>query len=357
MELFMDAYIPQNILITGGAGFIGCHLVRHLLRTHAQVRIANLDVLTYAGSLDNLKALPDPDRHEIVRGTICDRQLVNRVLREHDIDTIVHCAAESHVDRSIMGPAAFIETNIVGTFTLLEAARDFWLTEHAWDAKQCRFHHISTDEVYGTLAAHEPAFREITPYAPNSPYAASKAASDHLVRAYHSTYGLPTITSHCSNNYGPYQHPEKFIPTVIRSCLQGQPIPVYGDGSNMRDWLYVEDHCAAIDLILRRGHTGETYNIGGDNNWPNLKVVHLICEVLAELTGDSVQRFTRLIHFVTDRLGHDWRYAIDATKLRDELGWSPTETFATGMRKTVAWYLDQSAYSPLANTRASDAQE
>jgi dTDP-glucose 4,6-dehydratase len=353
----MDAYIPRHVLITGGAGFIGCHLVRHLLRTHAQVRIVNLDSLTYAGSLVNLNALPDPERHELVQGTICNRQLVDRVLREHQIDTIVHCAAESHVDRSIAGPAAFIETNIVGTFTLLEAARDFWLTECAWDATQCRFHHISTDEVYGTLAAHEPAFREITPYAPNSPYAASKAASDHLVRAYHHTYGLPTITTHCSNNYGPYQHPEKFIPTVIQSCLQSRPIPVYGDGSNLRDWLYVEDHCAAIDLILRRGRTGETYNIGGDNNWPNLEVVHLICDVLAELTGESTQVFTRLIHFVTDRLGHDWRYAIDTTKLRAELGWKPMETFETGMRKTVAWYLDQYDYSASTNTRANDAHE
>ncbi|ETX02624.1 MAG: dTDP-glucose 4,6-dehydratase, partial [Candidatus Entotheonella factor] len=256
----MHTYTPRNILLTGGAGFIGCHFVRHILRTDAQVRIVNLDLLTYAGSLDNLDALPDPHRHEIVQGTICDRQLVERLLRDYDIDTIVHCAAESHVDRSISGPAAFIDTNIVGTFTLLEAARDFWLQERAWDVNHCRFHHVSTDEVYGTLAAHEPAFCETTPYAPNSPYAASKAASDHLVRAYRNTYGLPTITTHCSNNYGPYQHPEKFIPTVIRSCLLGQPIPVYGDGSNIRDWLYVEDHCAAIDLILRRGRLGETYN-------------------------------------------------------------------------------------------------
>lgn len=353
----MHIHIPRNILITGGAGFIGCHVVRHFLRTDVHVRIVNLDLLTYAGSLDNLDTLPDPDRHEIVQGTICDGPLVKRLLCEYDIDTIVHCAAESHVDRSIMGPAAFIETNIVGTFTLLEAARDFWLGKRAWDADQCRFHHISTDEVYGALTAHEPAFCEITPYAPNSPYAASKAASDHLVRAYHHTYGLPTITTHCSNNYGPHQHPEKFIPTVIRSCLQGQPIPVYGDGSNRRDWLYVEDHCAAIDLVLRRGRTGDTYNIGGGNNWSNLDVVHLICGVLADLTGDSAQRFSRLIRFVTDRPGHDWRYAIDAAKLRHELGWSPTETFATGMRKTAAWYLEQGAYDSSANTCASEAQE
>ena len=230
---------------------------------------------------------------------------------------------------------------MVGTFTLLEAARAFWLQEPAWETSQCRFHHVSTDEVYGTLDAHEPPFCETTPYAPNSPYAASKAASDHLVRAYHKTYGLPTLTTNCSNNYGPYQHDEKLIPTVIRSCLQGQPIPVYGDGSNMRDWLYVEDHCAAIDLVLRRGRLGDTYNIGGENDWNNLDVVHLICEVLAELTGRSVQTFTQLIHYVTDRPGHDWRYAIDATKLRNELGWSPVETFETGIRKTAAWYVTQ----------------
>ncbi|ETX07959.1 MAG: dTDP-glucose 4,6-dehydratase [Candidatus Entotheonella gemina] len=337
----MHTYNPRNVLITGGAGFIGCHFVRHLLRTDRHVRIVNLDLLTYAGSLDNLNDLPDPERHQVVQGTICDRPLVDRLLREHDIDTIIHFAAESHVDRSITGPAAFIETNVIGTFTLLEAARDFWLRQQAWDTGQCRFHHVSTDEVYGTLDTDEPAFCETTPYAPNSPYAASKAASDHFVRAYHSTYGLSTVTTHCSNNYGPYQHHEKLIPTVIRSCLQNQPIPVYGDGSNMRDWLYVEDHCVAIDLVLRRGRTGDTYNIGGDNCWNNLGVVHLICEVLAELTGHSASGFTRLIHFVTDRPGHDWRYAVDTTKLRNELGWSPTETFKTGIRKTAAWYLTQ----------------
>jgi dTDP-glucose 4,6-dehydratase len=305
------------------------------------VQIVNLDLLTYAGSLANLDALPDPDRHKIVQGTICDRPVVDHLLREYNIDTIVHLAAESHVDRSITGPATFIDTNVIGTFTLLEAARAFWLQELAWDTSQCRFHHVSTDEVYGALEAHEPPFCETTPYAPNSPYAASKAASDHLVRAYHKTYGLPTVTTHCSNNYGPYQHDEKLIPTVIRSCLQGQPIPVYGDGSNMRDWLYVEDHCSAIALVLRHGRWGDTYNIGGDNNWSNLNVVHLICEVLAELTGRSAQTFTQLIHYVTDRPGHDWRYAIDATKLRDELGWSPVETFESGIRKTAAWYLTQ----------------
>ncbi len=335
----MCTYTPRNVLITGGAGFIGCHFIRHLLQVDTHVRIVNLDLLTYAGSLNNLDALPAPERHEIIQGTICDRPLIDRLLRQHEIDTIVHFAAESHVDRSITGPAEFIETNVVGTFTLLESARDFWLQDPAWDADKCRFHHISTDEVYGSLDTDEPPFCESTPYAPNSPYAASKAASDHLVRAYHQTYGLPTITTHCSNNYGPHQHHEKLIPTVIRSCLQGQPILVYGDGANMRDWLYVEDHCAAIDLVLRRGRAGETYNIGGDNNWTNLDVVHLICEALAELTSRPVQTFTQLIHFVTDRPGHDWRYAIDTTRLRNDLAWSPKETFETGIRKTAAWYL------------------
>ena len=335
----MRRYVPKNVLITGGAGFIGCHFVRHLLQTDAQIRLINLDLLTYAGSLDNLDMLPDPGRHEFVQGDICDRSLVERLLRQHDIDTIVHIAAESHVDRSITGPAAFINTNIVGTFTLLDAAREVWLQQRQWDASQCRFHHVSTDEVYGSLSGSEPPFRETTPYAPNSPYAASKAASDHFVRAYHKTFGLPAIMTHCSNNYGPYQHGEKLIPTVIRSCLQGQAIPVYGDGSNMRDWVYVEDHCAAIDLVLRRGRPGETYNIGGDNNWNNLDIVHLICGVVAELTQRPPQTFTRLIEFVTDRPGHDWRYAIDMAKLREELGWSPAETFETGIRKTVAWYL------------------
>ena len=339
----MQTYAPHNVLITGGAGFIGCHFVRYLLGVDAHVRIANLDVLTYAGSLDNLKALPDPDRHDVVPGTICDQTLVVDLLRRYDIDTIVHFAAESHVDRSITGPAAFIQTNVVGTFTLLEAARDFWLNIKGWDDTRCRFYHISTDEVYGSLGMHDAPFCERTPYAPNSPYAASKAASDHLVRAYHETYGLPTVTSHCSNNYGPYQHDEKFIPTVMRSCLRGEPIPVYGDGSNRRDWLYVEDHCTAIDRVMRRGRVGETYNIGGGQDWKNLDVVHLICQVLADLTGRPVEPYTRLIHFVTDRPGHDWRYAISSTKLQNELHWAPVESLETGLRKTAAWYLEKYA--------------
>jgi dTDP-glucose 4,6-dehydratase len=339
----MQTYAPRNVLITGGAGFIGCHFVRHLLGADAHVRIVNLDVLTYAGSLENLKALPDPDRHAVVPGTICDQALVAHLLRQYEIDTIVHFAAESHVDRSITGPAAFIQTNVVGTFTLLEAARDFWLDDNGWDAARCRFHHVSTDEVYGSLGAHDAPFCEHTPYAPNSPYAASKAASDHLVRAYCETYGLPTVTTHCSNNYGPYQHDEKFIPTVIRSCLRDEPIPVYGDGSNRRDWLYVEDHCTALDVVMRRGRIGETYNIGGGRDWKNLDVVDLICQILSDLSGRPAEGFTRLIHFVTDRPGHDWRYAISAAKLQDELNWMPVETLETGLRKTAAWYLEKYA--------------
>jgi dTDP-glucose 4,6-dehydratase len=335
----MHTYTPRNVLITGGAGFIGCHFVRYLLGTDPHVRIVNLDLLTYAGSLDNLKALPDPDRHTAVLGDICDRALLEDLLREYEIDTIVHFAAESHVDRSITGPAAFIQTNVVGTFTLLDAARVFWLHGKAWDAGTCRFHHVSTDEVYGTLGPHDPSFCETTPYAPTSPYAASKAASDHLVRAYHKTYGLPTATTHCSNNYGPYQHDEKFIPTVIRACLQGKPIPIYGDGSNRRDWLYVEDHCAAIDVVLRHGRVGDAYDIGSGGDWKNLDIVYVICQILAELLGESTEKFSCLIRFVQDRPGHDWRYAIDATKIQAELSWYPIETVATGMRKTVEWYL------------------
>lgn len=335
----MNAYTPRHILVTGGAGFIGSHFVRHLLRQDAQARVVTLDLLTYAGSLDNLKELPAPERHTFVQGDICDASLVAQLLRTHQIDTMVHFAAESHVDRSITGPAAFIQTNVVGTLTLLEGARLFWLEEQGWNTGTCRFHHVSTDEVYGALGPGDPPFLETTPYAPNSPYAASKAASDHLVRAYFRTYGLPTTTSNCSNNYGPCQHGEKLIPTIIRACLAGKPIPVYGDGSNMRDWLYVEDHCRGLDMVIRHGRVGETYNIGGENDWPNIDIVRRICTVLAEMTGNPAETFTRLICFVPDRLGHDWRYAIDATKIQRELNWFPQETFDTGLRKTVQWYL------------------
>ena len=335
---------PRNVLVTGGAGFIGCNFVRHLLATEPDARIVTLDLLTYAGSLDNLRELPDPARHTFVQGDICDRPLVDRLLREHAIDTIAHFAAESHVDRSITGPAAFVQTNLVGTFTLLEAARGAWL-EGGKTAEHCRFHHISTDEVYGTLKHGDPPFSETTPYAPNSPYSASKAGSDHLVRAYFHTYGLPVVTTNCSNNYGPYQHGEKFIPTVIRSCLLQRPIPVYGDGSNIRDWLYVEDHCRGIDAAIRRGKLGETYNIGGDNEWANINIAKLICVLLDQRRPEHAPH-ERLITFVADRPGHDWRYAIDPRKMSEALSWRPAETFNTGIAKTVDWYLERHATDP-----------
>ncbi|MGB2681468.1 MAG: dTDP-glucose 4,6-dehydratase [Candidatus Competibacter sp.] len=337
------AHQPRNVLVTGGAGFIGCNFVRHWLATDPEIRIVTLDLLTYAGSPDNLRDLPDPARHTFVRGDICDRPLVDRLLREHRIDTIAHFAAESHVDRSITGPAAFVQTNLVGTFTLLEAARTAWSEKPA--PAECRFHHISTDEVYGTLQSDDPPFQETTPYAPNSPYSASKAGSDHLVRAYFHTYGLPVVTTNCSNNYGPFQHGEKFIPTVIRSCLLQKPIPVYGDGSNIRDWLYVEDHCRGIDAAIRGGKPGDTYNIGGCNEWANLNIVRRICALLDERRPQHAPH-ERLISFVTDRPGHDWRYAIDAGKMARELGWRPAETFDSGIVKTVDWYLRRHADDP-----------
>ncbi|MEE4378683.1 MAG: dTDP-glucose 4,6-dehydratase [Candidatus Competibacteraceae bacterium] len=332
-------YRPENVLITGGAGFIGCNFIRYLLGSDPHVNIVTVDLLTYAGSQDNLRELPDPLRHRFVHGDIGDRALIDRLLREHGIDTVIHFAAESHVDRSISGPAAFIQTNVMGTFTLLEAARTFWLNESQRSSDAVRFHHISTDEVYGTLAPQDPAFTETTPYTPNSPYSASKAGSDHLVRAYFHTYGLPVTTTNCSNNYGPYQHSEKFIPTVIRSCIQQQPIPVYGDGSNIRDWLYVEDHCRGIDVVLRGGTLGETYNIGGINEWANLNIARLICQKMDERRPKG-RPHEQLIRFVTDRPGHDWRYAIDTDKIHTTLGWQPQETFDTGIVHTIDWYLE-----------------
>jgi len=345
-------YTPKNILVTGGAGFIGSNYVRYMLSSDPDVHIVNLDLLTYAGSLDNLTGLADKvngearegalghaSRHSFVQGDICERGLIDRLLHEYEIDTIVHFAAESHVDNSISGPEVFVKTNVMGTFTLLEAARQYWL-EHS-SLSSFRFHHISTDEVYGTLEKGDAAFSETTPYAPNSPYSASKAGSDHLVRAYFHTYGLPVTTTNCSNNYGPYQHSEKLIPTIIRHCLKGSPIPVYGDGSNIRDWLYVEDHCSGIDAVIRAGKLGETYNVGGINEWANIDIVKYICSLMDEFSTDGSHQFSHesLISFVTDRPGHDWRYAIDATKMGQELDWKPAETFETGIRKTVQWYL------------------
>lgn len=331
-------YRPKTMLVTGGAGFIGSNFIRYMLESDDKIRIVNLDKLTYAGSPDNLEDLPDDSRHTFVQGDICDRNLVDKLLRKHVIDTVVHFAAESHVDRSIASPAAFVETNVIGTFVLLDAARQYWLDEKKFSPKDCRFHHISTDEVYGTLQSDDPAFTEATPYRPNSPYSASKAGSDHLTRSYLHTYGLPIITTNCSNNYGPYQHSEKFIPTVIRSCMELQPIPVYGDGTNIRDWLYVEDHCRGIDTVLRNGTTGDTYNIGGCNEWANIDIVRLICELMDKRFPQNAPH-ERLISFVTDRPGHDWRYAMDAGKMKSELNWEPRETFATGIEKTLEWYL------------------
>jgi dTDP-glucose 4,6-dehydratase len=332
-------YQPRNVLITGGAGFIGANFVRYLLGKDESLHIVNLDLLTYAGSLKNIEDLPNPSHHAFIQGDICDEALVSSILEKKEIDTIVHFAAESHVDRSIEGPFPFIRTNLLGTFTLLEAARKEWLENRKLDKTRCRFHHISTDEVFGSLSKKDPAFTEKTAYAPNSPYSASKAGSDHLVRAYAHTYGLPTTLSHCSNNYGPYQHPEKLIPTIIHACRDQTIIPIYGDGSNVRDWLYVEDHCSALYDILTRGEVGEVYNIGGSHEVNNLALAHHICDVMATLYPQK-KSYRELIQFVKDRKGHDWRYAIDHTKLTTSLGWKPQETFESGLHKTILFYMD-----------------
>lgn len=332
-----DLHRPRNVLVTGGAGFIGANFVEHLLDRDSGVNVTTLDSLTYAGSLDNLSAVMGVPRHEFVRGDIADAPLVNNLLAERQIDTIVHFAAESHVDRSITGPAAFIRTNVVGTFTLLEAARNAWLSNGA--AGDVRFHHVSTDEVFGSLTESDPPFSETTPYSPRSPYSASKAGSDHLVRAYHHTYGLPVTITNCSNNYGPYQHAEKFIPTVIRTALAEKPIPIYGAGLNIRDWLYVRDHCAAIDLVVRRGTGGETYLVGGRSERRNIEIARLICGILDEKRPRPSGTHAELLASVTDRLGHDFRYAIDATLIETELGWKPGETLDSGIGKTIEWYL------------------
>ncbi|MCK0511574.1 dTDP-glucose 4,6-dehydratase [Aromatoleum buckelii] len=327
------------ILVTGGAGFIGANFVLDWLG-QTDEPVVNLDALTYAGNRENLASLAGDARHVFVHGDICDRALLDRLLAEHHPRAIVHFAAESHVDRSIHGPAAFVRTNVEGTFTLLEAARAYWLGLDS-DAKAgFRFLHVSTDEVYGSLGPTDPAFTETKGFEPNSPYSASKAASDHLVRAWHHTYGLPVVTTNCSNNYGPYQFPEKLIPLMIANALAGKPLPVYGDGQNVRDWLYVGDHCAAIREVLARGRAGETYNVGGWNEKPNLDIVHTVCTLLDELRPDPAGPHARLITYVADRPGHDRRYAIDARKIERELGWRPVETFESGIRKTIAWYLD-----------------
>ena len=325
-------------LVTGGAGFIGGNFVLDAARRG--VRIVNLDALTYAGNLDTLASLDGDAGHLFVHGDIGDRALVDSLLREHRPDAVVNFAAESHVDRSIDGPGAFVHTNVVGTLNLLECARDYWRSLDGGKRDGFRFLHVSTDEVYGSLG-DTGKFTETTPYAPNSPYSASKAASDHLVRAFHHTYGLPVLTTNCSNNYGPYQFPEKLIPLVIARALAGEPLPVYGDGRNVRDWLYVGDHCAAIRAVLERGRVGETYNVGGDAERENIEVVRTICELLdaRRPRRDGQPRFSQ-VTYVADRPGHDRRYAIDASKLKDELGWQPAHSFERGMAETVDWYLD-----------------
>lgn len=333
-------YTGKRYLVTGGAGFIGSHFVRLLLSKPNVECVVNVDALTYAGSLDNVADCATDKRYHFSQTDICDRKAIARLLREHTIDTLVHFAAESHVDRSITGPAAFIQTNLVGTFSLLEEARLFWLGEKDWNETQCRFHHISTDEVYGTLKKDDPAFTEMHRYEPNSPYSASKAGSDHLVRAYQHTYGLPVTTSNCSNNYGPYQHAEKLIPTIIRSCAKGEAIPVYGDGSNIRDWLHVKDHCEAIDTIIQTAKVGSVYNIGSDNEQNNLAIVKMICTMMDELRPEGAPH-ERLISFVNDRAGHDWRYAINGEKIQRELAWQAKISFEAGLRETVKFYLER----------------
>jgi dTDP-glucose 4,6-dehydratase len=345
------------MLVTGGAGFIGANFVEYWLDAHPGDRVVVLDALTYAGNRASLQAVEGRAGFEFVHGDICDGDFARKLIGEREISTIVHFAAESHVDRSIVGPEEFLRTNVLGTQSLLQAARAVWMPDGTTSG-QVRFHHISTDEVYGSLGPDDPAFSEGTPYAPNSPYAASKAASDHLVRAYHHTYGLPVTTSNCSNNYGPYQFPEKLIPLMIVNALEGKPLPVYGDGGNVRDWLYVTDHCRAIERVLLDGRVGETYNVGGRNEWRNVDVVHLLCGFLDEAFAADPSLTARfpaspaakgrpvssLVAFVKDRPGHDRRYAVATTKLERDLGFTPQESFETGLRKTVAWYLEHEAW-------------
>lgn len=330
----------MSILVTGGAGFIGANFVLDWLRKSDET-VVNLDKLTYAGNLENLATLAGDARHVFVQGDICDGDLVARLLAEHQPRAMVHFAAESHVDRSIHGPGEFMQTNVQGTFTLLEAARAYWTGLAEAEKADFRFLHVSTDEVYGSLSASDPAFTEETPYQPNSPYSASKAASDHLVRAWHHTYGLPVLTTNCSNNYGPCQFPEKLIPLIIANALAGKPLPIYGDGMNVRDWLYVGDHCAAIRRVLEAGRLGETYNVGGWNEMPNIEIVRTLCRLLDEQRPrPDGKPYADQIIYVKDRPGHDRRYAIDARKIERELGWRPSETFESGIARTVAWYLD-----------------
>ena len=330
----------RRILVTGGAGFIGSNFVRFWIDHHPEDRITNLDQLTYAGNVENLKAVESSPHYKFVRGDICDSELVRRLFHAEEVDTVVHFAAESHVDRSILAPDDFIRTNVHGTYTLLEAARVYWLAENSPPGRAARFLHVSTDEVYGSLGPEDPAFNEAAPYRLSSPYSASKAVADHLMRAYHHTYGLPAIITNCSNNYGPYQFPEKLVPLTIRQAIKGESIPVYGVGANIRDWIYVEDHCSGLEAVLERGKVGETYNIGGGNQWRNIDLVETICDLLDEKLGAGTSSRRSLIRFVQDRPGHDLRYAMDISKITRELGWRPRETLATGIAKTVSWYLE-----------------
>ncbi|MCU0540908.1 MAG: dTDP-glucose 4,6-dehydratase [Oscillatoriaceae cyanobacterium Prado104] len=332
---------PKRLLVTGGAGFIGSNFVHHWCSSYPGDRVVVLDALTYAGNRQTLASWEGKDNFRFVQGDICDRASIDKLLQEENINTVAHFAAESHVDRSILGPGAFVQTNVVGTFTLLEAFRKHWETVSESSLKsQMRFLHVSTDEVYGSLGPEDPAFTETTAYAPNSPYSASKAGSDHLARAYFHTYGVPTIITNCSNNYGPYHFPEKLIPLMCINMLLGKPLPVYGDGQNVRDWLFVLDHCRALDTVIHRGQPGETYNVGGNNEVKNIDLVKMLCQLMDELAPDlPVRPCEKLITFVKDRPGHDRRYAIDATKIKTELGWTPSVTVEEGLRKTVEWYL------------------
>ena len=344
----------MTIVVTGAAGFIGSNFVLNWL-THSKEKVIALDKLTYAGNLENLKSVESNPNYSFVQGDIGDSTLIGKLLQEHQPRAIINFAAESHVDRSIHGPDDFMETNILGTYRLLEEARSFFNTLSEEGQKQFRFLHVSTDEVYGTLSSTDPAFKETNQYEPNSPYSASKAASDHLVRAWHHTYGLPVLTTNCSNNYGPYHFPEKLIPLCILKALQGQDLPIYGDGQQIRDWLYVGDHCKGIATVLEKGVIGETYNIGGWNEKANLEVVHTLCDLLDELKPrEDSKSYREQITFVKDRPGHDQRYAIDATKISKELGWKPEETFETGIRKTVQWYLDNQDW--VANVQSGEYQ-
>ena len=330
--------MSRRLLVSGGAGFIGANFVHHWYQAYPDDRVVVLDALTYAGNRRNLAAVEERENFRFVHGDICDRSIVDQILKTESIDTVAHFAAESHVDRSILGPGAFVQTNVVGTFTLLEAFRQHWEVNSQPD--RYRFLHVSTDEVYGSLGPNDPPFSETTPYAPNSPYSASKAGSDHLVRAYYHTYGLPTIITNCSNNYGPYQFPEKLIPLMCINTLIGKPLPVYGDGKNVRDWLYVGDHCSALDRVIHSGTLGETYNIGGNNEVENITLVQMLCQLIDELAPDlPVRPASDLITFVKDRLGHDRRYAINANKMKTQLGWTSAVTIAQGLRLTVEWYL------------------